>query len=127
MSGSVKILSQKYSTSISVHIICRQIAVLWLCTLRKQCTYCIIVSTLQFNCSIDVTVDDLDRFDLLVFFFFEADNLPSRKFCFLTSRKLAFAISSPFRLILFIFLVFKLIVILFGVKACYFYYGKCSG
>ena len=25
---------------------------------------CIIVSTLQFNCSIDVTVDDLDRFDL---------------------------------------------------------------
>ena len=40
---------------------------LW-CTLRKQCRYCIIVSTLQFNCSIDVTVDDLDRFDLLVFF-----------------------------------------------------------
>ena len=35
----------------------------WLCTLCKQCTYCIIVSTLQFNCSIDVTVDDLDRFD----------------------------------------------------------------
>ena len=118
MSGSDKILSQKHSTSISTHIICRQIAVLWLCTLRKQCTYCIIVSTLQFNCSIDVTVDDLDRFDLLVFFcfFFEADNLPSRKFCFLTSRKLVFAISSPFRLILFIFLVFNLIVILFGVK-----------
>ena len=38
-----------YSTSISTHIICRQIAVLWLCTLHKQCTYCIIVSTLQFN------------------------------------------------------------------------------
>ena len=68
MSGSDKILSQKYSTSISAHIICLQIAVLWLCTLRKQCTYCIIVSTLQFNCSIDVTVDDLDRFDLLFFF-----------------------------------------------------------
>ena len=128
MSGSDKILSQKYSTSISAHIFCRQIAVLLLCTLRKQCTYCIIVSTLQFNCSIDVTVDDLDRFDLLVFFcfFFKADNLPIRKFCFLTSRKLVFAISSPFRLILFIFLVFNLIVILFGVKAWYFYYGKCS-
>ena len=97
MSGSDKILSQKYSTSISAHIITRQIAVLWLCTLRKQCTYCIIVSTLQFNCSIDVTVDDLDKLDLL-FFFFEADNLPSRKFCFLTSRKLVFAISSPFQL-----------------------------
>ena len=79
-------------------IICRQISVLWLGTLRKQCTYCIIVSTLQFNCSIDVTVDDLDRFDLF-FFYFEADNLPSRKFCFLTlSRKLVFAISSPFQL-----------------------------
>ena len=59
-------------------------------------------------------------------YFFEADNLPSRKFCFLTSRKLVFAISSPFRLILFIFLVFNLIVILFGVKACYFYNSKCS-
>ena len=70
MSGSDKILSQKYSTSISAHVSCRQIDVLWLCTLRKQCTYCIIVSTLQFNCSIDVTVDDLDRFDLLGFFVF---------------------------------------------------------
>ena len=69
MSGSDKIFSQKYSTSISAHISCRQIAVLWSCTLRKQCTYCIIESTLQFNCSIDVTVDDLDRFDLLFFFF----------------------------------------------------------
>ena len=67
MSGSDKILSQKYSTSISAHISGRQIAVFWLCTLRKQCTYCIFVSTLQFNCSIDVTVDDLDRFDLLFF------------------------------------------------------------
>ena len=56
-------------------------------------------STLQFNCSIDVTVDVLDRFDLLFFFYFEADNLPSRKFCFLTSsRKLVFSISSPFQL-----------------------------
>ena len=63
------ILSQKYSTSIPTHIICRQIAVIWLCTLRKLCTYCIIVSKWQFNCSIDVTVDDLDRFDLLFFLF----------------------------------------------------------
>ena len=47
----------------------RQIVVLWLCTLRKQCTHCIIVSTLQFNCSIDVTVDDLNRFDLLFLLF----------------------------------------------------------
>ena len=63
------LLSQKYSTSIFTHIVCQQIAVLWWCTLRKQCTYCIIVRTLQFNCSIDVTVDDLDRFDSLFFLF----------------------------------------------------------
>ena len=75
------------------------IAVLWLCTLRKRYTYCTIVSTLQFKCSIDVTVDDLDGFDLLFFFYFKADNLSSRKFCFLASpRKLVFAISSPFQL-----------------------------
>ena len=79
-----------------------------LCTLCKQCTYCIIVSTLQFNCSIDVTVDDLDRFDCFVFFCFEADNLPSCIFCFLTSsRKLVFDISSPFQLI-FIYYIFSI-------------------
>ena len=44
--------------------------VLWLRTLCKQCTYCIIVSTLQFNCSIDVTVEDLNRFDLFFCFCF---------------------------------------------------------
>ena len=33
------------------------------------------------------------------FFYFEADNLPSCKFCVLTSsQKLVFAISSPFQL-----------------------------
>ena len=35
--------------------------------LRKQCTYCIIVSTLQFSC-INVIVDDFDRFDLFFCF-----------------------------------------------------------
>ena len=63
------ILSQNYSTSISMHIICRQTAVFGLRSFRKQCTYCIIESKLQFNCSIDVTVDDLDRFDLFFFLF----------------------------------------------------------
>ena len=92
------ILLQNYSTSISMHIICRQTAVLGLRSFRKQYTYCIIESKLQFNCSIDVTVDDLDRFDLF-FFCFEADDLPSGKFYFFTSsQKLVFAISSPFLL-----------------------------
>ena len=119
-----KILSQKHSTSISTQIICRQIAILWLCTLRKQCTNCIIVSTLQFNCSIDVTVDDLDRFDLRLTF------CPVENFVFLHRHENSYLLFYPrFNLILFIFLVFKLIVpvILFGVKASNFYYGKCSG
>ena len=47
-------------------------------------------------CIIDVIVDDFDGFDLFLFFF-EIDNLPSRKFCFLTSsRKLVFVISFSF-------------------------------
>ena len=121
------ILSQKYWTSISTHIICRQIAVLWLWTLRKQCTYCIIVSKLQFNCSIDVTVDDLDRFDLLFFFILRLTICPVVNFVFLHRQKNSYLQFHPrFSLILCILLVFKLIVILFGVKVWYFYYGKCS-
>ena len=42
------IMSQNYSTSIFMCIICRQIEILWLCKLRKQCTCHIIRSTLQF-------------------------------------------------------------------------------
>ena len=94
-----KIVTEVFNFNIYAYYLSAN-AVLWLCTLCKQCTYCTIVSTLQFNCSIGVTVDDLDRFDLFCCFFcFEADNLPSCKFCFLTSsRKLVFAISSPFQL-----------------------------
>ena len=119
------ILSQKYSTSISTGNICRQIAVLWLFILRKQCTYCIIVNTLQFA----ALMLQLTTLTSLTRFFFEIDNLPSRKFCFLTSsRKLVFVISFQFQLnfTLVLFLVFQLTIILFGVKAWYFYYGKCS-
>ena len=50
-------------------------------------------------CSIDVIVDDFDRFDLFFCCFFEIENLPSPKFCFLTSsRKLVFVILFPFQL-----------------------------
>ena len=76
-------------------------------------------------CSIDVIVDDFDRFD----FFFEIDYLPCPKFCvFTSSRKLIAYLLFHFRfsLILFKFLVFQLTKILFGVKAWYFFYGKCS-
>ena len=88
-------MSQKYLTSIFTHIICRQIAVLWL----VHCTNSARIASLQFYSSIDVTVDNLHRFDFLLFFYLEADNMPSHKFCFLTlSQKLVFAISSPFQL-----------------------------
>ena len=97
-------------------IICQQITVLWLCTLRKQCRYCIIVSALQFNCSVDVTVDDLDGFDL--FFILRLTTCQVVNFVFLHRHENSYLLFHPrFSLILFIFLVFKLIVILFGVKA----------
>ena len=102
-----------------------KIAVLWSCILRKQYTY-LYQSKYIAICSIDVLVDDFDRF-VLFFFYFENDNLPSRKFFFFLCHENSHLLFHPrFSLILFIFLVFKLIVILFGVKAWYFYYGKCS-
>ena len=92
-----------------------------------QCTYCIIVSKLQFNCSSDVTVDDLDRFDLLLFFILRLTICPVVNFVFLHRHKNSYLLFHPrFSLILYIFLVFKLKVILFGVKVWHFYYGKCS-
>ena len=83
-------------------------------------------STLQYNCSIDVTVDDLDRFDFDVFILKLTICLVVN-FVFLHRHKNLYLVFHPrFSLMLFIFLVFKLIVILFGVKTWYFYHGKCS-
>ena len=112
----IMILSQKYSTS-STHTICRQITVLWLGKLRKQCTYCIIVSKLRFNCSIDVTVGDLDRFDLMFFFILRLTICPVVNFVFLHRHKNSYLLFRPrFSLILCMFLVFKLIVIFLLLK-----------
>ena len=99
----------------------------WMCTLHKQCTNCIIVSTLQFTSSIDVTVDDLDRFECFFLFILRLTICPVVNFVFLHCHKNSYVLFHPrFSLFLFIFLVFKLVVILFGVKAWYFYYSKCS-
>ena len=90
------------------------------------CVHCIIVSTLEF-CSIDVTVDDLDKFDLLFFFILRLTICPVVNFVFLHRQETSYLLFYPrVSLILLILLVFKLIVILLGVKAWYFYYGKCS-
>ena len=94
--------------------------------MRKQCTYCIIVSTLQFNCSIDVTVDNLDKIDLFFCFVLRLTTCPVVDFVFLHRHENSYLLfHRRFSLLLFIVLVFKLIAIFFGVKACYFYYGKC--
>ena len=87
-----------------------------------QTVYVLHHSTYIAICSIDVIIDDFDRFGIL--FYFEIDKLASRNFFFLpSSQKFVFAISSSFQLN-FMALVFKLIVILFGVKAWYFCYSK---
>ena len=76
-------------------------------------------------CSIDVKVDDSDRFDLLVFYFI-LFTMPYF-FLFQAHKSLYLLFYPRFSLILFIRLVFKLIVIVYGVKAAwYFYCGKCS-
>ena len=41
------LLKNIYGCRVAMRIVCRQIAVLWLFVLRKQCTYCITASTLQ--------------------------------------------------------------------------------
>ena len=72
----------------------RQIAVLWLCLLRRECTHCIIVSTLQFG----VLMLWLTTLAGLTFlFYFEADNLPCLTFFLPFPRKFVFAFSSPFQ------------------------------
>ena len=95
------IVHGKVMTSISTHIICRQIAVLWLCKLRKQCTT-VRIASLYVNCNLiaALILQLTTLIDLTCcFFYFKADDLPSRKFCFLTSsQKLVFAISSRVQL-----------------------------
>ena len=78
-------------------------------------------------CSIDVIVDDSDRFDLFFFFFFLRFISQVLNFVFLHRQENSYLLfHSHFSIILFILLVFQVTIILFGVKAWYFYYGKCS-
>ena len=71
-------------------------------------------------CSIDVIVDDFD-------FFLRLTICPVLNFVFLHRHENSYLLfHSRFSLILIIFLVFQLKIILFGVKAWYFYNGKCS-
>ena len=121
MSGGDKYIVTEVLTSISMRVICRQIAVpvLWLFILRKQCTYCIIVST----CSIDVIIEDLTG---LTFFCLRLTVCQALNFVFLHGLENSYSLfHSRFSLFLFVFLVFQLTIFLFEVKAWYFYCGKC--
>ena len=74
-------------------------------------------------CRIDVIVNDFDRFDM----FLRLPICQILDFVFLHRHKNSYLLfHSRFNLILFIFLDFQLTIIVFGVKAWYFYYGKCS-
>ena len=74
------------------------------------------------TCSIDVIVDDFDRFDLFFFCFLRLTICQVLNFVFLHRHKNSYLLfHSRFSLILFTFLVFQLTLILFGVKAWYIY------
>ena len=104
-----------------MRIICQQIAVLWLLILRKQCTYCIIVSTLQFT-ALMLELTTLTGWT----FFLRLTICQVLNFVFLHCHENSYLLfHSRFSLLLFLFLVFQLTIILFGVKTWYFYYGKC--
>ena len=90
-----------------MRIICRQIAALWLCLLRRQCTHCIIVITLQVAALMLwlTTLTNLTCF----FFYFEIDNLSSRILFFFHPQENSYLLFYPrFSLIIFVLLVFKL-------------------
>ena len=106
--------------------ICRQIAVLWLFNIA-QTVYVLHHCKHIAICSIDVIVDDFNRFGLVFFLFFilRLTICQVLNFVFLHRHENSYLLfHSRFSLIL--FLVFQLTIILFGVKAWYFYYGKCS-
>ena len=80
-------------------------------------------------CGSDVIVDDFDRFDLFfcVLFFLRLKICQVLNFVFLHCHENSYLLfHSRFSLILFIFLVFLLKILLFGVKAWNFYCGKSS-
>ena len=77
-------------------------------------------------CSIDVILDDFDRFDLF-FCFLRLTVCQVLNFVFMHCHENSYLLlHSRFNLFLFIFLVFQLTIIPFGVKAWCFYYDKCS-
>ena len=77
-------------------IICQQIVVGLVVFIAKT-VYALHHSKYIAICSIDVMIDDFDRFDLF-FFYLEIDNLPKHTFFLPSPQTLLFAILSPFQL-----------------------------
>ena len=97
------------------------------------CLYCansVRIASLYVHCNLIAAL--MLRLTTLIdltccFFILKLTICPVVNFVFLHRHENSCFLFHPrFSLILFIFLVFKLIVILFGVRAWYFYYGKCS-
>ena len=74
-----------------------------------QTVYTLHHSNYIVSCSINVMVDDFDKFDLFFFFYFEIDNLSRRILFFFHPQENSYLLSYPrFSLIIFVLLVFKL-------------------
>ena len=98
--------------------ICRQIAVLWLFIYIAQTVYVLHHCKHIAICSIDVIVDDFQVWLVFLMFFLRLTICQVRNFVFLHRHENSYLLfHSCFSLILFLFLVFQLAIILFGVKA----------
>ena len=115
------IVTEAFNFNISAYFLSTNCGTLVVCIAQTvyvlhHCKYIAI-------CSNDVILDDFDRFDL---FFWRLTICQVLNFVFLLCHENSYLLfHSRFSLILFIFLVFHLTIILFAVKAWYFYNGKC--
>ena len=96
-----------------------------------HCANSVLIASLLVNCNLiaALMLQLTTLIDLSCCFFFvlRLTICPVVNFVFLHRHKNSYLLYHPrFSLILCIFLVFMLIVILFGVKVWYFCYGKCS-
>ena len=102
--------------------ICRQIVVYIAQTVYvlHHCKHIVI-------CSINVIVDGFQVWLVFFCFFLRLTICQVLNFVFLHRHENSYLLfHSRFSLTLFLFLLFQLTIILFGVKPWYFYYGKCS-
>ena len=92
---------------------------------RLYCENSVLIASLQAHCSLQHWCYSWRLWQVL-HFFLRFTICPILNFVFLHRHENSYLLfHSRFSLILFLFLVFQLTIILFGVKAWYFYNGKC--